>query len=52
MSKGTGSSKRKLSAAQRDELLAALEARFEKNKGRHKGLAWSAVREPLVASQM
>ncbi len=37
------SSKRKLSVAQRDELLEALEARFEKNMARHKGLVWSKV---------
>lgn len=36
--------------AQRDELLALLEARFKKNKARHKGLEWDAVRTRLVAS--
>ncbi|HEY5553121.1 MAG TPA: DUF4256 domain-containing protein [Opitutaceae bacterium] len=35
--------KKKLSAKQRDELLATLKARFEKNMGRHKGLDLSAV---------
>ncbi|MBS0660276.1 MAG: DUF4256 domain-containing protein [Verrucomicrobia bacterium] len=38
-----------LSPAQRTELLATLKARFEKNKHRHKGLAWAQVEERLAA---
>jgi hypothetical protein len=41
---------KKLSAAQRDELLSALKARFEKNMNRHKGLEWDKVRAKLEAS--
>jgi len=36
-------------AKQRDELLSVLQARFEKNVGRHRGLAWDAVRARLEA---
>ena len=39
----------KLSAKERDALLATLKARFEKNAARHKGLAWDAVRARLEA---
>lgn len=39
--------KRELSPKQRDELLAALKARFEKNMGRHQGLAWAKVQARL-----
>src|SRR5574342_141278 len=35
--------KKKLSPEQREELLKALKARFEKNMNRHKGLEWSKV---------
>jgi hypothetical protein len=42
--------KRNLSPAQRDELLGVLEARFEKNMKRHKGLEWSKVQAKLEAS--
>ena len=34
---------------QRDELLAALKARFERNLSRHKGLDWAKVRARLEA---
>lgn len=34
---------------QRDELLAALKARFEKNMGRHQGLVWAKVQARLEA---
>ncbi len=34
---------KELSAKQRDELLATLKTRFEKNLARHKGLTWSKV---------
>jgi len=39
-----------LSAEQRARLLRALEDRFEKNMGRHKGLEWAGVRSKLDAS--
>lgn len=38
---------KKLSTAQRDELLTALKARFEKNMARHKGLQWAKVQAKL-----
>src|SRR5688572_19641526 len=38
---------RKLPTAQRDELLQALEARFEKNAARHPGVRWEAVHAKL-----
>ena len=39
--------KKQLSAAQREELLATLKARFEKNMNRHKGLEWTKVKAKL-----
>jgi len=42
--------KKKLSPSQRDSLLSALKARFEKNKNRHKGLEWAKVQAKLEAS--
>jgi hypothetical protein len=39
-----------LSAEQREELLRALEARFEKNMNRHKGLEWAKVQAKLEAN--
>jgi len=39
--------KKKLSAAQREELLNTLKARFEKNMNRHKGLEWANVQSRL-----
>jgi hypothetical protein len=39
--------KKKLSPEQREELLSALKARFEKNKNRHKGLEWMEVQARL-----
>ena len=42
--------KTKLSAQQREELLNALKARFEKNMNRHKGLDWSKVQAKLEAN--
>jgi len=39
-----------ISEEQRKELLGVLEARFEKNKGRHKGLEWARVRARLEAN--
>jgi hypothetical protein len=43
-------SKKKLSTEQRLELLAELEARFEKNMNRHKDLEWSKVQAKLEAN--
>jgi hypothetical protein len=44
------SKKNKLSAADRDELLLTLQARFEKNMKRHKGIEWSKVHAKLEDS--
>ncbi len=44
------SNKKKLSPAQREELLKALKARFEKNMNRHKGLEWAKVQAKLKAN--
>ncbi len=41
--------KKKLSSTQREELLSALKARFEKNMNRHKGVEWAKVQEKLEA---
>jgi hypothetical protein len=43
------STKNKLSPEQREELLLALQARFEKNMKRHKGLEWAKVQAKLEA---
>jgi hypothetical protein len=42
--------KKELSPDQRKELLGALEARFEKNMNRHKGLEWAQVQARLEAN--
>src|SRR5213592_1489802 len=42
--------KKKLSSAQREELLGALKARFEKNMNRHKGLEWAKIQAKLEAN--
>ncbi len=42
--------KSKLSPAQQQELLNTLQARFEKNMNRHKGLEWSKVQAKLEAN--
>ena len=39
-----------LSKKQRDELLSTLQARFEKNMNRHKGLEWAKVQAKLEAN--
>ena len=39
-----------LKAKQREELLRALQARFEKNMNRHQGLEWAKVRAKLEAN--
>lgn len=44
------SNKKKLSSEQREELLRALKARFEKNMNRHKGLEWAKVLVRLEAN--
>jgi hypothetical protein len=43
------SNKKKLSPAQREDLLRALKPRFEKNMNRHKGLDWAKVKAKLEA---
>jgi len=43
-------SKNELSAEQREEILLALEVRFEKNMKRHKGLEWGKVHAKLVTN--
>jgi hypothetical protein len=42
-------SKQKLSAGDREQLLKALNTRFEKNMSRHKGVAWADVQSKLEA---
>jgi hypothetical protein len=48
--KTTNSSTKKLSPQQREELLRALKARFEKHMNRHKGLEWAKVQAKLEAN--
>ena len=48
--KNTATSKQKLSSQQREELLKALKARFEKNMNRHKGVEWAKVEARLEAN--
>jgi hypothetical protein len=42
--------KKELTPEQRNELLGALKARFEKNMNRHKGLEWAQVQAKLEAN--
>jgi hypothetical protein len=42
--------KKVFSSEQREELLTALKARFEKNMNRHKGLEWAKVQAKLEAN--
>ena len=49
MQDATKLAKRELPPVQREELLRALKARFEKNMNRHKGIEWSQVRAELEA---
>src|SRR5208337_3273672 len=42
--------KKDLSPEQREELLRALQARFQKNMNRHKGLEWAPVQAKLEAN--
>jgi Protein of unknown function (DUF4256) len=44
------SNKKELSSAQREQLLRALKARFEKNMNYHKGLEWALVEAKLEAN--
>ena len=44
------SNKKELSSEQREELLRALKARFEKNMNLHKGLEWAKVQAKLEAN--
>ena len=46
----TKSNTKKLSSEQREELLRALKARFEKNINRHKGLEWAKIQTKLEAN--
>lgn len=46
----TNSSRKALSPEQREELLNALKARFEKGMSRHKGLEWAQIQEKLRAN--
>ena len=48
--KNVTSNKKQLSPQQREELLRALKARFEKNMNRHKGLEWAKVQAKLEAN--
>src|SRR5215470_4473329 len=48
--KTSNSNKKKLSPAEREELLGALKARFEKNMNRHTGLEWAKVQAKLEAN--
>src|SRR5215204_1958766 len=48
--KNITSKKTELSPKQREELLAALKARFEKNVNRHKGLEWAKVQARLESN--
>ena len=47
--KNINSNKKELSPEQREELLRASKARFEKNMDRHKGLEWAKVQAKLEA---
>jgi len=48
--KRSASNKKELSPKEREELLAALKTRFEKNLNRHKGLEWARVQARLEAN--
>jgi hypothetical protein len=47
---GKKSTQKELSSGQREELLRALKARFEKNVNRHKGLDWASVQAKLESN--
>lgn len=46
----TAKTKKELSRDQREELLRALQARFEKNMNRHEGLEWVKIKAKLEAN--
>src|SRR5690606_42081537 len=46
----TNMANRELTAEQREELLAILKERFEKNMHRHEGIEWNGVQEKLNAN--
>src|ERR1700737_304194 len=48
--RNTNGNKKDLSPEQREELLGALKARFEKNMNRHEGLEWAKVQAKLEAN--
>ena len=48
--KNIDTTKKKLSAEQRKELMATLKARFDKNMKRHKAFEWSAIQAKLDAA--
>ena len=48
--RNSNSNKKDLAPEQREELLRALKARFEKNMNRHKGLEWAQVQAKLEAN--
>ena len=48
--KHVNNNKKELAPEQREELLRALKARFEKNMNRHKGLEWAKVQAKLEAN--
>ena len=48
--RNTNGNKKDLSPEQREELLRALKARFEKNMNRHRGLEWAKVQARLEAN--
>jgi hypothetical protein len=48
--KNVNRTKKDLPAKQRDQLLKALKARFEKNMNRHKALAWAKIQAKLEAN--
>jgi hypothetical protein len=50
MPKAQAETKTKLAPEQREELLRALKARFEKNMSRHEGLEWAKVQARLEAN--
>src|SRR5699024_10515132 len=47
----TNSNKKELSLEQREELLSALKARFEKNMDRHQGVEWGDVKAKLAHTE-
>jgi hypothetical protein len=49
MDKKMSGSKKQLPPKQREQLLGALQTRFEKNKARHRGIEWARVKARLEA---